>query len=66
MKVIRVLMFEGPEEWIKPMLDRSWLKPDHSPPILGTGRAARELARITNPAAVEAFIKLAALEEVKQ
>lgn len=48
-QVVRTLIFEGEEWWVRQTLEKSWLAPDRLPllsdPAMGTYRCARELAR---------------------
>ncbi|MFA5132895.1 MAG: hypothetical protein WC444_06240 [Candidatus Paceibacterota bacterium] len=43
-RVIRILYFEGPDEWIDLTLKKSWLQPDVEVSI-AQGHIAKELSR---------------------
>lgn len=43
-RVIRVLYFEGPDEWIDVMLEKSWLQPNIEA-NLASEHVAKELSR---------------------
>ena len=43
-RVIRVLYFEGPDEWIDATLAKSWLHPNQQT-CIANGHVAKELSR---------------------
>jgi hypothetical protein len=51
MKVLRVLVFEGPSDWIENVLEKCWLQPGE-PKLEG----AREILRTTDPTIIEDIV----------
>lgn len=47
LRVTRTLVFEGPEDWIRATLEKSWLQPDQDDAGLpGPQKYAREISRV--------------------
>lgn len=53
MKVLRVLVFEGSEEWINWTLEKSWLRPNSDQEFLAPAMKATEILRTSDPMAID-------------
>lgn len=60
MKVLRVLVFEGPDDWIKSMLEKTWLQPNsESRGVYRSDADAKEILRTSDPAHIMVIEALA-------